>query len=102
MVPIVGGMRKFRVSWRPNALHPIAEWHFGAQPVEFSRHLGAIASVIAMALGEALQMHYAEHTVSPLKGCIGERFHGRSNGSNGQHGVTGKGQIRARTSPQPT
>jgi hypothetical protein len=40
-------MRKFRVSWRPNALHPIAEWHFGAQLVEFSRHLGAIASVIA-------------------------------------------------------
>ena len=45
--PIVGAMRKFRVGWRPNALHPIAERHFGAELVEFSRHLGAIASVIA-------------------------------------------------------
>ena len=53
-------------------------------------------------LGEGLQMHYVEAQYRPLKGCIGERFHGRSNGSNGQHGVTGKGQIRARTSPQPT
>jgi hypothetical protein len=33
--------------WRPNALHPIAERHFGDELVEFSRHLGAIASVIA-------------------------------------------------------
>jgi hypothetical protein len=52
-----------------------------------------------MALGEGLQMHYVEHTVSPLNGCIGERFHGRSIGSNGQGGVTGKEQIRAITSP---
>jgi hypothetical protein len=38
-------MRNFRVGWRPNALHPTVEWHF-----EFSRPLGAIASVIAPAL----------------------------------------------------
>ena|SRR5215471_2337307 len=36
-------------------------------------------------LGEGLQMHYVEAQYRRLKGCIGERFHGRSNGSNGQH-----------------
>jgi hypothetical protein len=45
MVPIVAAMQKFRVGWRPNALHLIAERHFGAELVEFSRHRGAIASV---------------------------------------------------------
>jgi hypothetical protein len=28
-----GAMRKFRVGWRPNALYPIAERHFGAELV---------------------------------------------------------------------
>jgi hypothetical protein len=50
MVPIVGAMRKFRVGWRPNVLNPIAERHFGAERVEFSRHLGAIASVIPIGI----------------------------------------------------
>ncbi|HEY8747755.1 MAG TPA: hypothetical protein VIM11_07265, partial [Tepidisphaeraceae bacterium] len=26
----------------------------------------------------------------PLNGCVSERFHDRSKGSNGQHGVTGE------------
>jgi hypothetical protein len=43
-------MRNFRVGWPPNALHPTVEWHFVAELVEFSRPLGAIASVIAPAL----------------------------------------------------
>jgi hypothetical protein len=33
LVAIVGAMRKFRVGWRPNALYPITERHFGAELV---------------------------------------------------------------------
>lgn len=75
LVAIVGAMRKFRVGWRPNALYPIAERHFGAELVSachgprqqcvrlFAARcawVGALERPISNAflpLGEGLQMH---------------------------------------------
>jgi hypothetical protein len=63
-------MRKFRVGWRPNALYPIAEPHFGAELVSACHGPANSACVICGAvrvsrgrntgeadIGEGLQMH---------------------------------------------